>query len=791
MTKTVIERLAAIDRQLERLRVAPTGSGSTPGGPVPDTRNMIAGAGLTGGGTLAADRTFTVGAGAGITVNADDVALTTPGTLTMASTNTATGNHTHAVASSHDPGQAAALLATGTNGQLILYNGFFTQGAQSEAVFASGFAGSGWRADYGITTDSRASIETDDLTVRGRMRVYELLIQQIRATNGSVFVSSASKVAVVTANTNPLWFVDGFQLTFNGVNANFSASFYTITTSIPPDPENGVEGDTGRELYHGFLVGDLIRAQQVEWDGLNFVGVMQSNLEVISVVDLFTYNAVLHSGDAPEVGFDYVRLGNTVDTSRQGSIYLTSDDSAAPFIDIVDGVADFSDWNSADVHRVRVGKLSGISDADFGGALGGYGLYGNNVYLKGQIVVVGGDLGGLAAADVNSNTTTIDGGKITANSVTAFQMAAHTITANEIAAGTITANEIATGTITTSELNFVPVTTSNVVASLNATAEGIRINGNRIQVNGDVTFAAGYNPTGKIPTGGAEADITTISGGKITTGTITGDKISLTSYLAINSATFGTSGIQLDYNAGNPRAYIGNGTDRYLQFTSSGGLEVKGALIAQSGGISGNFYIGSDVGASGNLYVGTNAEVRMNSTGIRMLMQGLGSSPTISTSAAALRWFPDPSAAHDDSKDYSGIIGYRHTGLAVVDNIWTSFVGSTNHTSYAARVMLQAGNIDAAVGGTYRSVELHLIKDAGANNVGSVYINAPYANIDGMLGLYPKAASSLLTGVCHVYLSPARNFVIAYFNGTTTKFRYFDLTNTSAPVWTYSTTAPA
>lgn len=40
-----------------------------------DTRTLTAGAGLTGGGTLAADRTFTVGAGTGITVNADDVAL--------------------------------------------------------------------------------------------------------------------------------------------------------------------------------------------------------------------------------------------------------------------------------------------------------------------------------------------------------------------------------------------------------------------------------------------------------------------------------------------------------------------------------------------------------------------------------------------------------------------------------------------------------------------------------------------------------------------------------------------
>ena len=35
--------------------------------------NMIAGSGLTGGGTLASDRTFNVGAGTGITVNANDI----------------------------------------------------------------------------------------------------------------------------------------------------------------------------------------------------------------------------------------------------------------------------------------------------------------------------------------------------------------------------------------------------------------------------------------------------------------------------------------------------------------------------------------------------------------------------------------------------------------------------------------------------------------------------------------------------------------------------------------------
>jgi hypothetical protein len=43
-------------------------------------RQIISGAGLTGGGTLAADRTLAVGAGTGITVNADDVALDTAST---------------------------------------------------------------------------------------------------------------------------------------------------------------------------------------------------------------------------------------------------------------------------------------------------------------------------------------------------------------------------------------------------------------------------------------------------------------------------------------------------------------------------------------------------------------------------------------------------------------------------------------------------------------------------------------------------------------------------------------
>jgi hypothetical protein len=78
---------------------------------------ITAGAGLTGGGDISANRTIDVGAGNGITVNANDVALTTPGTLTVATGNVAAGNHTHAITTSSS-GTSAVILATDANGTL-------------------------------------------------------------------------------------------------------------------------------------------------------------------------------------------------------------------------------------------------------------------------------------------------------------------------------------------------------------------------------------------------------------------------------------------------------------------------------------------------------------------------------------------------------------------------------------------------------------------------------------------------------------------------------------------------
>lgn len=68
-------------------------------------RTITAGNGLSGGGDLSADRT---------------ISLQTPGTLTVATSNSAAGNHTHALTSSSNPGAAAALLASDASGFLTL-----------------------------------------------------------------------------------------------------------------------------------------------------------------------------------------------------------------------------------------------------------------------------------------------------------------------------------------------------------------------------------------------------------------------------------------------------------------------------------------------------------------------------------------------------------------------------------------------------------------------------------------------------------------------------------------------
>lgn len=92
--------------------------------------------------------------------------------------------------------------------------------------------------------------------------------------------------------------------------------------------------------------------------------------------------------------------------------------------------------------------------------------------------------------------------------------------------------------------------------------------------------------------GGENIVARTIIAGQIAFDSIAGDEISIQTKLAIHDRTFGNKGIQLDYNAGIPRAYIGDGANKYFKYdgvniswkAQNTELDVSGNLTMSAGG---------------------------------------------------------------------------------------------------------------------------------------------------------------------------------------------------------------
>jgi len=232
--------------------------------------------------------------------------------------------------------------------------------------YLSGFNGNGMQL---VKSGSNYDLELDNLIVRKAMTVYELIIKKIRAIGGSFWVSSAHKIKTVSY-VNP-----------------------TYTVLIDRD---------GSNIAVEFAVNDILRCQAFNGRGVKYYSAIVTSL----VTDGFTMIKTDGSG-TPEIGDDLVKVGNSTDAARQSSIYMTTSDSNAPFIDVMNGVNSYS-FTSSNV-KVRLGLLTGITDAEYG-ALSGYGLYADNVFLKGKITATSGAIGGWT---LTSNALTAGSGATT------------------------------------------------------------------------------------------------------------------------------------------------------------------------------------------------------------------------------------------------------------------------------------------------------------------------------------------------------------------------------------------
>lgn len=211
--------------------------------------------------------------------------------------------------------------------------------------YVSGFTGTG----YKINPDGSA--EFDNLTVRKELNVNVLNVREITGGGGSIAITNVAKIKTVTEN----------------------ADYWSCQ----------INTDDGTIAVQ-FRVNDMVRCQV--WDGKR-LKYYTARVRAVSAGIFDLDKAGKTGGGIPAAGDSVFQFGNTTDTSRQGLIYLTNSDTGAPYIDVLDGINSDS---LAGKTKVRLGKLSGISDADLG-ELDGYGLYADRAFIKGKIVVTGGN----------------------------------------------------------------------------------------------------------------------------------------------------------------------------------------------------------------------------------------------------------------------------------------------------------------------------------------------------------------------------------------------------------------
>lgn len=374
------------------------------------SRQVLAGNGLTGGGSLSADVTLNVGAGAGITVNADDVALTTPGTLSVSSTNTASGNHTHAVTSSSDPQATASLLASDSNGRLTLQqlrirDRMEPVSTTSPAMRLRGLSGQAtdlWSVEdstgqplIAVASDGalesrnpsfvsgltgwqiapNGKAEFNDIIARGSFHASVFVADEMHATGGTMAVMTSSRIRPATPphqNTipgDPGETID-VGMWFGGTLSTYGAGYDADRTEMIVESSWSVQASP-------FQQNDILRIKALMQNG--------STLEIIDtywlVVGAPTYNGDrdMTSGSAGTYtvpvelkypipaptgakipsGAAIVKWGEVGSTAKGGMI-LTSDLSYSPYIDIFTVDPSGTSWPPAVTPHVRVGNLDGV-----------------------------------------------------------------------------------------------------------------------------------------------------------------------------------------------------------------------------------------------------------------------------------------------------------------------------------------------------------------------------------------------------------------------------------------------
>jgi hypothetical protein len=260
------------------------------------------------------------------------------------------------------------------------------------------------------------------------------------------------------------------------------------------------------------------------------------------------------------------------------------------------------------------------------------------------------------------------------------------------------------------------------------------------------------------------------AGLKMRTSTTTNLSISTAGVITVGEVDTGKSNVLISSGA----VKLRNNTTDVITLLASPGTQNTLAKFDGSVEVAANVFAGS-------------YNVRMGTDGHRLVLPS-SASLNIATSSSAIRWFPAIDSTPGTAVDYAGQVAYINTsgGGNVLDGLFTSYVGSTNYTTRAARIGLQAGHSD---GSTYTDAYLLIVREAGSGKRYGLFVGDEF-DVDGTLYLKTlgSAPGMATASECHTYVRNGK-FVVAYNDAGTKKYRYLDLTSTNA-TWTYTTTAP-
>ncbi|WP_164108245.1 MULTISPECIES: hypothetical protein [Sphingobacterium] len=271
----------------------------------------------------------------------------------------------------------------------------------SSPTFVPGFTGEGFK--LGNDANGDYVLELDRLSVRKDFSVYELVVNKIRGTNGSLWVSDAVEITEAVPE---------------GSNYRCSIDTDSNTMTVP------------------FLVDDIVRCQVFNGTGMKYYTALVTEVDFVNSTFVLQ---IIEGASTPSGKDNLVRIGSTSNISRQGALYLTSSDSGSPYLDVVDKVTSAS---LAGKMKVRLGKLDGIIDPNFG-TLSGYGIYADNGYFRGRLQVVTG-----SGSNVYSKTETNSYVNNTAGGISqGYYNLSVQYTDSEVAQAIVDANQFTTDAI--------------------------------------------------------------------------------------------------------------------------------------------------------------------------------------------------------------------------------------------------------------------------------------------------------------------------------------------------------